>query len=1480
MAEDRHDTSDQRPSDAQRDILLELSERMGERRSVSDTFATFAQAGAAAADFDCVTLLVMEPDGRFAMTAAAYPDPAPSPAERPRYRRRELALDVIASHPNGLEFAPAAGGHPALAHLLDPGISVGWVCPLLDGPDVIGVLTIGRARAESFDPSSTAFFRSASRILATAVRQDRHLDTLERQASRSALVNQLALLLNSGESIDHTFERFRQLMGAAIQFDAVYLMLTRGPADWRLAGSWPATYELPRRRLRHKEVDADVIQALGRVVDCRTRDVDNAWPQAMNDAGLKRCAVSVLQMNGETLGLLVFAREKDDSFGQEDRAFIGLIAALLEQAVANYRQSARARLAAARSQLLNEVALLLNEGESVGPLFDRILALLEQAVEFDYVGLMEATDNPQELRQVGSRPVLVRPAGEVTTFEASAIDRMFDAEGVVQYRTDRVVAGTTPELLRGGILRVAAVVLRHDGEPVGEFVLGRRKNHAFVEDECEFLLTLGNLLGQAIGNRRRVERIEREAARTALLNELSFLLNAGEPVESLFDRLPKLVRRAVPCEYVGLATIDPESRDRLRTIDWNARDGENLHAGSVTSREVALHLALAGTQNVAQFPLRPGITPLVDEMYEAGLRRSLLATLQDGAAPIGLLHISRAVDRPFAQEEMRFLEVVGRIFAQAVANQLRIARTAAEAEEERIIAAIGAVAAGVPEPRAVIAELVAPVSMFVPSPIVAFGFVEDESVRFIGNGSDVVAPLSAVVRRAIAEGQTVAYGAAQGETPEVIERSRQLGMMGAAHTLARSGGRLVGVLTVGTTVAGHEFNERSLRILRRVTQIVGPAMEAARASQRAIEEAEEQRIIAEIGAIASRAADATTLMQSCGVPLGRVVPQSTVSYMFVDAASKGYYFSTAPDRRFPLGPLGREAIATGQAWGGIDRIHPEHPGHAAGVQTVALTATYAGGSVAGLLGVTCAEAGFEFGERELRLLRQAAQIIGPAMESARTNELVARQSELYNLILSSLSEAVVVLSPTLQVVFENANGHRLTQVLDPERKLRNVDEHLPALPRGMRDDFLRAATEHVPARGRVKFELEGETVWYDYELVPLNDPNLALLAVASDVTAEVLREEEKARHNEQFAQASRLSALGELIGGVAHELNNPLTAILGFAEVMSVSASGSYGEELGIIQKEALRARNIVRDLLFIARPGPVAQGRVALTEVVGHVERLRRMAWAQQGIDVSVELGDHAQQVLGNENQLTQVLLNLVTNAEHAVSDTPDKRIRISTSRVASGELLLEVRDSGHGMDQETARRVFEPFFTTKQGQGTGLGLSLSYSIVSSHRGRIEVDSAPGHGTAFRVLLPMVADVPATPEKPPRPVLTRKARVLVVDDEPSLRKVCKRMITSMGHECEVAENAAAAVALVRRGHFDLVLCDYRLSGETADDVVRALAAIDPAIVERVVIATGATTDAGVAALTGRHNLRLVAKPYGFDEISQLLGAMELEAAS
>jgi signal transduction histidine kinase/ActR/RegA family two-component response regulator len=1616
-------------TDAHRDVLFELGQLMGQRTSLEDVFAGFAERILNVAAFDHASLFVVEPDARWARLVAAYPLADQLAGGDARFLSVELGLAALAAIPGGYEYSAAEVGIRSTQELHAAGYERAWAGALVVDGEVYGAYTVARRDAAPFRDEDLAFLRAASAILAVAVRDDVQVARLRQQAGRSAVVNELALLFNAGKPMEAIFERFRELLHGVLQFDYLALSLLERDRYWQLAGSWPGPGTDHAPPFARTEVDiTDVIAAGTRVVQYRPSHHTGFWSEMFAARGLERAAVSILRSEGRTLGAVAFGRTSKLPFHADDVSFIELVCTMLEQAVHNGLRRQQAIATAARSQLLNEVALLLTAGERIEPLWDRMLALIERALDFDYIGLLETTATPGELRMVGSRPEIVRGAGERTTVAAAALDRMFELDGVVQYRTDRVDAGTTGALLAAGIVRVAAVVLWHGGELMGELAVGRQRNRAFSSDECEFLQTVGNLLAQAVANQLRFRRIEEDAARSDLLNELSMLLNAGEHVEALFDRLPAMLRQAVPLDYVGLAV--PGEGELLSTMDWNAQDPGTVHRSDLSHAETGLAFLGEAPATIHEFEVRRGVTPLLDGMYRAGLRRSAVAVLRHREQALGLLHVSRAGGMPFTAEQLAFLEVVARLFAQAVANQLRIAASAAEAEDEGILASVGAVVAHESNSRALISALTAPIWRFIPDSIIVFGYLEGDHVRFLGpRQRQVVRAIGARVREALEVGQVavggrefmtdtrvradaeasqvesavvttaqsagaavgvlvvsvhernfvftprmlrlltriaallgpamahtfaaeqvaieateqriltevaaaaaresepaalltavtrplrafisrplVGFGHIDGETAiyhipglgeyglpltpleqEAIEHGqaaaaeiedhappghhvRGRDLHAAVLTAFHSGGVATGLLAVGSRDPAFAFSDRDMRFFRLMAQIVGPAMEAARAAHRTREEAEEQRIIAEVGAIVARETDGEALLRSCEVPLARRLPRPFLAYALVDLVNGQCSFNAAPHERFPLTTLGHAAIANGQAAGSGESLPADHPGRRLGVEAVALTTPSAGGLPIGIRCITSQEPGHSFSESDLRLFRQVSAIIGPAMEALRANAAAAEQAALYNLILRSLSEAVVLLDEDLKVIFANENGNRLVNLVDPARTLRTLDAHLPRLPARVGEQLRGALAERKPGRDRVRFEMDGATVWYDYEVVPLGDASLRLLIVASDVTAQARHEREEEEHREQMEQASRLAALGELVGGVAHELNNPLTAILGFAEVMGLSEAGiPLNEEISIIQKEALRARNIVRDLLFIARPGPVERGPVALGEVVAHIERLRRAAWSQQRIEVRVTVESDGSQLWGNENQLTQVLLNLVTNAEHAVAAGDDKRIRIEARATPGGETIIDVIDNGVGMDEATAGRVFEPLFTTKQGQGTGLGLSMSYSIIAAHDGRIEIDSRPGAGTRFRVTLPS--------HRPPAPVAAlaapavpgSPAHVLVIDDEPSLRKVCQRLITSMGHECAVAEGSIEAAALAAETAFDLVLCDYRLAGETADDVLPALAAIDPGLVERIVIATGATTDSGVAVLTARYNLRLVAKPYGFDEISELV---------
>jgi PAS domain S-box-containing protein len=226
---------------------------------------------------------------------------------------------------------------------------------------------------------------------------------------------------------------------------------------------------------------------------------------------------------------------------------------------------------------------------------------------------------------------------------------------------------------------------------------------------------------------------------------------------------------------------------------------------------------------------------------------------------------------------------------------------------------------------------------------------------------------------------------------------------------------------------------------------------------------------------------------------------------------------------------------------------------------------------------------------------------------------------------------------------------------------------------------------------------------------------------------------------DHLGRTEKLAAIGELVAGVAHELNNPLTGISTFAQLLlEDKLEGEQLESVSLIKREADRAIGVIRDLLLFARKTDARDVPVDINTVVKHTARLRALASRSSGIEVHMHLDESQPKVRGDEQKLQQVLLNLLVNAESALQDARVRHLSLIT-RNRDGTVAIVVADTGHGMPLSTSQRVFEPFFTTKPpGEGTGLGLSVSYGIIQAHRGTISVESTPDVGTTFTISLPL----------------------------------------------------------------------------------------------------------------------------------------------
>ncbi len=362
------------------------------------------------------------------------------------------------------------------------------------------------------------------------------------------------------------------------------------------------------------------------------------------------------------------------------------------------------------------------------------------------------------------------------------------------------------------------------------------------------------------------------------------------------------------------------------------------------------------------------------------------------------------------------------------------------------------------------------------------------------------------------------------------------------------------------------------------------------------------------------------------------------------------------------------------------------------------------------------------------------------------------------------------------------------------------------------------------------------------------------------------------RLQDQLVQSEKLSAIGQLIAGVAHDLNNPLASVVGFADYLleAGQAPPNMVEPLRAIQLEAERAASIVRNLLTFARKQERKRRTQPVKPMLDATMLLLRNQLMSSKIEVEVEVAGDLPEVNVEPVQIQQVFVNLINNAAQAVTASgAGGHIRIEARRWLDGVAII-VEDDGPGIPQTLHEKVFEPFFTTKpEGQGTGLGLSICQGILKEHGGRLVLGNRPGGGTIFRVELPG-----GRPETGPVTPPTREPgtlRILVIDDEPHIQHYMQATLEAWGHTVVVAADGAQGLSRMENEPFDLVVSDLRMPELGGREMFEALSREKPELAERVVFSTGDTVRGDTLAFLeslGRPYLR---KPFGLHELRAIL---------
>jgi two-component system, NtrC family, sensor kinase len=386
----------------------------------------------------------------------------------------------------------------------------------------------------------------------------------------------------------------------------------------------------------------------------------------------------------------------------------------------------------------------------------------------------------------------------------------------------------------------------------------------------------------------------------------------------------------------------------------------------------------------------------------------------------------------------------------------------------------------------------------------------------------------------------------------------------------------------------------------------------------------------------------------------------------------------------------------------------------------------------------------------------------------------------------------------------------------------------------------------------------------------------AAVIVLRDMTEERLMQE-------RLLQSEKMVSVGQLVSGVAHELNNPLTGIMGFAQLLlQRGLDETTKRDMETIYSEAERAAKIVQNLVSFARRRRSEKELVNLNSLLERVLELRNYDLRVKNIDLELDLDDKLPDTMVDANQLQQVFLNVIINAEQAMlAARGEGKLTVQTRRHNNG-IRISFHDDGPGMEPETRRRVFDPFFTTKDpGEGTGLGLTISYGIIEEHGGQLTVESQPGRGSTFIIELPVVQgrESPRTNEvEQPQSTVTPRS-ILVVDDEASIQRLLGSILELDGHQVETARNGREALERIGRHRYDVIITDIKMPDMDGRELYQRLLNLDPSLAHRTIFITGDIVSPDTRSFLQGVNNPCLTKPFRVREVRDTISEILAEGS-
>ena len=513
-----------------------------------------------------------------------------------------------------------------------------------------------------------------------------------------------------------------------------------------------------------------------------------------------------------------------------------------------------------------------------------------------------------------------------------------------------------------------------------------------------------------------------------------------------------------------------------------------------------------------------------------------------------------------------------------------------------------------------------------------------------------------------------------------------------------------------------------------------------------------------------------------------------------------------------------------------------------------------------------------FSTDENKLLSAISNQIGITIEKARLFQQVKGLKEFNENIVQNLEEGILLEDEQSYIKFSNPKMEEMGDYTKEDLLKQKFFDLIPTYYH----DAIKPTREQLqngsPCRFEAALKHPENEIPIQVSCHPLFENNKfkGTISVIVDIS-------ETKKLEKQLIQSEKLSAIGQLISGVAHEVNNPITSIIGLSRLISQKTNDSaIKNDLNIINKESSRCHKIVQNLLAFSREHKPEKMNADIHQIIDSVLDLRSYQLNKDNIKIKKDYDSNIPNLFIDFHQFQQVFFNLITNAHQIVTENDEGIIKITTHKNID-KVDIIISDNGPGIDENILDKIFDPFFTTKKkGKGTGLGLSICYGIIKNHNGNINARNNSDKGAEFHIEIPIVNQL--NPQKNSytskvKEVDLNPKKILIIDDEHVIIDLLQRLLSKEGHNVDIAENGKIALEKIKINDYELIISDLKMPGMSGKTLFKKLGKINPDLQKKMIFTTGDADSYDAHEFLSKCGCKYINKPFSFEQLKDVISS-------